>query len=208
MRGLRELFIQPEFIHVGNHPSLRWVWHKAVFGNELAAGDVCRRRRDFELFGDRYREQVMKNHKPKRGKAYRPRAMHMPMMAETHYALSFQLHAAVETLIHKPSAGAYNEMTKKIATMTDAVGHMRNSNDLSNDRDATANALRTAVMVLDDVRKRWERIEVVAVTNIEATSLRNACGILDATLKKIPKNVYDGCVMQVARDAHYRQKAE
>jgi hypothetical protein len=139
-------------------------------------------------------------------KAYRPRAVHVPMMAETHERLALTLHMAVETLISRPSSTAYNEMTKKIASLTDAVGNMRNTSDLSGHRDATANALRTAVMVLDSVWKRWERTGAVAVTEIEAISLRNACGVLDNAIKEIPKNVFDACVLQVNQDAFYRQQ--
>jgi hypothetical protein len=144
--------------------------------------------------------------KKKRCKAYKPKPINRPMMAETHHSLALKLHTAVETLINRPSASAYNEMTKHVAILTDAVGHMRNSNDLSKDRDATANALRTAVLVLDQIWNRWTKTAKVIVMPLDAVSLRNAVGVLDGAIKEIPKNIFDGCVLQVNRDAFYQQQ--
>jgi prepilin-type N-terminal cleavage/methylation domain-containing protein len=145
-----------------------------------------------------------RNSKPR--KAYKPKAAHLPMMRETHDRLALKLHLTVEALITQPSPLAYNELTKKLATLTDAISHMRGGRHLVDDHDAAANALRTSVIVLGAIFDRWEKTKNLAVTAMEALSLRSAAGVLDDAIRRIPKNVFDSSTVIVRARANNELK--
>ena len=132
--------------------------------------------------------------KPRKG--YKPKAIHLPMMAESRDRMAMKLHLNIETLITSPSSDAFNELCKKIASLTDALSHMR-GRPIVDDRDAAANAIRTAVATLSQIQERSERTDTLAVTDLEALSLRNASGVLDVELARIPKNVMDASIIIV-----------
>ena len=112
--------------------------------------------------------------KPRKG--YKPKAIHLPMMAESRDRMAMKLHLNVETLITSPSSDAFNELCKKIASLTDALSHLR-GRPIIDVRDAAANAIRTAVSTLSQIQERSERTETLGVTDLEALSLRNASGV-------------------------------
>ena len=139
-------------------------------------------------------------------KTYKPKAIHMPMMAESRDRMAMRLHLNVETLIASPSSEAFNELCKKVASLTDALSHLR-GRPIANDRDAAANAIRTAVATLTQIQERAERTETLGVTDTEALSLRNASGVMDLELGRIPKNIIDASIAIIKRQTDERINA-
>jgi hypothetical protein len=134
------------------------------------------------------------NKKPR--KPYKQKPIHLPMMAESRDRMAMRLHLNVETLISSPSSEAFNELCKKVASLTDALSHLRGK-PIVDDTDAAANAIRTMVMTLAQVQQRSERTKALGVTDLEAVSLRNASGVLDVEMGRIPKNVLDASILIV-----------
>lgn len=116
-----------------------------------------------------------------------------------------RLHLNVEALISSPSSDAFNELCKKVASLTDALSHLR-GRAIANDKDAAANAIRTAVMTLNAIHERAERTGTLAVTEMEGLSLRNASGAMDIELGKIPKNVLDASIILVRQQLSEKLK--
>ena len=129
-------------------------------------------------------------------KRYREKAIHLPMMAESRDRMAMKLHLNVEMLVQNPSPDAFNELCKKIASLNDALSHMR-SRAIVDDKDAAANAIRTTIMTLNGIYERFDKYKKLSVTEFEAISLRNAAGVLDVELARIPKNVLDASIAQV-----------
>ena len=139
-------------------------------------------------------------------KKYREKPIHLPMMPESRDRMAMRLHLNVEALIASPSSEAFNELCKKVASLTDALSHLR-GRPIFNDRDAAANAIRTAVATLTQIQERAERTEVLAVTETEALSLRNASGAMDIELGRIPKNVLDASIAIIRKQTEERIEA-
>ena len=139
-------------------------------------------------------------------KQYKEKSVHLPMMAASRDQLAMKLHLNVEALIASPTSDAFNELCKKVASITDALSHLRNRS-IVDDKDAAANAIRTAVMTLNQIQERTSRTGTLAVTDTEAISLRNASGAMDVELARIPKNVMDASIYLVKRQIDNRMKA-
>lgn len=134
------------------------------------------------------------NRRPR--KAYKPKSIHLPMMASSRDSLAMKLHLNVESLIAAPDSDAFNELCKKVASITDALSHLR-GRAIVDDRDAAANAVRTCVSTLAAVHERAMVNSKLVITEFEAMSLRNAAGSLDVELARIPKNVMDAAITTV-----------
>ena len=74
------------------------------------------------------------NKKPR--KRYKEKPIHLPMMPESRDRMAMRLHLNVEALIASPSSEASNELCKKVASLTDALSHLR-GRPIFNDRDAS-----------------------------------------------------------------------
>lgn len=141
------------------------------------------------------------NKKPR--KKYREKAIHLPMMAGSRDSLAMKLHLNVEAMIASPSSDAFNELCKKVASLNDALSHLR-GRAIVDDKDAAANAIRTTIRTLHDIHERSERTGTLSVTEFEALSLRNASGAMDVELARIPKNVMDASIHLVKRQTQER----
>ena len=139
-------------------------------------------------------------------KRYKEKPVHLPMMAESRDRMAMKLHLNVEALIASPSSDAFNELCKKVSALTDALSHLR-GRPIFQDKDAAANAIRTCVATLTQIHERAERTDTLAVTEVEALSLRNASGALDVALAKIPKNVLDASILITKRMTEERVEA-
>ncbi len=139
-------------------------------------------------------------------KKYREKAIYLPMMAGSRDSLAMRLHLNVESLIASPSSDAFNELCKKVASLNDAISHVRGRR-LVDDKDAAANAIRTTIRTLNDIHERTERTGTLTVTEFEAMSLRNASGAMDVELARIPKNVMDASIHLVKRQTQERIEA-
>ena len=113
------------------------------------------------------------NKKPR--KPYREKLIHVPMMPESRSALATQLYASVMTLIHAPSVDACNEVSKKLAIMNHA--------------GLQSVALTSAILVIDSVIDRFQRVGKIGISKSETETLKTAVGALDQQLATIPVNV-------------------
>ena len=138
-------------------------------------------------------------------KKYREKPVHLPMMAESRDRMAMRLHLNVEALIASPSSEAFNELCKKVSALTDALTHLR-GRPIFDDKDAAANAIRTAIATLTQIQERSERTGSLGVTEVEALSLRNASGVMDVELGRIPKNVLDASIILVKRQINEKLK--
>ncbi len=110
----------------------------------------------------------------KRNKKYTPRMPNIPMMRETRDSLAMALHAAVETLIHRPGIDAYNAVSLNLMTIGRACGK----------RDCIEAAKRAML----DIFARYERVGKIGANGQDAQALRCAAGALDGLLATIPVN--------------------
>lgn len=125
----------------------------------------------------------MHTSKPRRNKRRQARAVHVPMMPDTHRKLALEMHLAAEALITQPSPATYNQLTKILAALNRA-GHASASLDLAN----------TAMAAICD---RYERMGKVGVSENEALVLKLAIGGLDQKLSSIPLNKIKQAVAEV-----------
>jgi hypothetical protein len=116
-------------------------------------------------------------------KAHRPKPIHVPMMAEGRDALAMQMHAAVETLIQRPSIDSYNRVSKMLATMNYA--------------GLKADCLDMATDTVNAVCDRYERVKAIGLSDKEAEMLRAMAGELDWMIGKIPVNVFKAAAATV-----------
>jgi hypothetical protein len=120
----------------------------------------------------------------KKPRKFRP--IHVPMMPESRNALALQLHAAVETLINRPSIDSYNALSKMLATMTDA--------------GITDECLNMATETLNGICDRYERVQRIGLSDKEGENLRAMAGELDWLIGKIPVNVFRASAAMVNRN--------
>jgi hypothetical protein len=121
----------------------------------------------------------------KRSKTYRPRAVNVPMMCETHDSLALDLRLSVETLIAAPSVDTYNAVSLKLVTLGRVVGA----------RDFMEQAKRAML----DVAARFERVGKMGVSDPEAAALRDSLGQMDAVIALVPVNKFAAAEAKTAR---------
>lgn len=151
------------------------------------------------------------NKKPrkKRPPVHQRRIAHVPMMGETHQRIAMQLQAAIFTLTTAPSVESYNALAKLLQAITFTLEYLRKGGNesLVKARDTLANSLRTAVLVMDAITRREDRIHTWAVTDDEAASLRASAGALDTALGMMPANVLDAAMNIAEAEAAAQDRA-
>jgi hypothetical protein len=113
----------------------------------------------------------------------RQRAANRPMMQETHRRLALELRLAVESLAGAPSPDSYNVLSKMLAALS--RGGIRLA------------ALETATATMNQICDRYERVGKVGLKDDEAQALRHAVALIEATLPKMPVNVFARAVAEV-----------
>lgn len=136
------------------------------------------------------------NRKPR--KQYRGAARHVPMMADTHNAEALRLHMTVSGFIAQPSVDLFNELTRKLAAVSESTLYLRKVKDIVGARDRVANALRTLTLTLNGIAERVALTKVLSCRDDEATSLRTTAEVLDEAIAKIPANVFKEAKAAVA----------
>lgn len=129
--------------------------------------------------------------KPKRNKAYVPRALNIPMMRETRDSLALALHAAVETLIERPSIEAYNVVSVNLMTIGRTCG--------------LQGCVEQAKRAMLDIYARYVRVGKIGANADDAQALRTAAGAMDGLLARVPVNRWaaaDARTMQQCRAAN------
>lgn len=120
----------------------------------------------------------------KRNKKYSPRIPNIPMMRATHDELALGLHVAIETLIARPDADNYNDVSLRFITLGRVVGPQA--------------YMERAKGAMLDIAARFERVGKFGVSDAEADALRMASGQMDAALPKIPVNKLWAAEMRTA----------
>jgi hypothetical protein len=122
--------------------------------------------------------------KTKRNKAYKPRSVRIPMMAETRNSLALELHLATEALIAVPSPETYNQLSMMLASLRRA-GAMHACIDQASD----------AMLSICD---RFDRVGKVGVAESEAAILRQAAGGIDSQIGTVAVNKFKQSVADVS----------
>lgn len=122
--------------------------------------------------------------KLKRNKAYKPRPISIPMMAETRDSLSLELRLAIEVLIAAPSADTYNQLSKMLAALRRAGATDSSIDDASD-----------AMLAICD---RFERVGKVGVSENEMTVLRQAADGIDREIGTVPMSKFRQSVADVS----------
>ncbi|GGY67837.1 hypothetical protein GCM10007387_57520 [Pseudoduganella albidiflava] len=104
-------------------------------------------------------------------------------MSETHDRLALELRMAVEALVGAPSPDAYNVLTKMLAAL--------------NRSGIRLAALETATATMNEICDRYERVGKIGLKDGEALALRCAAASIEATLPKLPVNVFARAVAEV-----------
>jgi hypothetical protein len=108
----------------------------------------------------------------------------VPMVAETHRRLALELRMTGETLIASPSVDAFNQLSKMFAALCNA-GMAGEAIDLATD-------------TMTDICDRYERVQKIGVSELEAEWLRLAIASIDDRLPLIPVNRFEKAVAEVA----------
>lgn len=114
---------------------------------------------------------------------FQPKA-NVPMVAETHRRLALELRMAGETLIASPSVDAFNQLSKMLAALCNA--------------GMTGEAIDLATDTMTDICDRYERMQKIGVSELEAEWLRLAIASIDDRLPMIPVNRFEKAVAEVA----------
>lgn len=125
-------------------------------------------------------------------KAYRPKPVHIPMMAESRNALAMQLYAAIKTLVDRPDVDACNRVSKILATMSQA--------------GLKSTHLDEASEAMNQIVDRFIRVGKIGVSDSEAETLHRTAGQLDVLLATIPVNVLRASKQMVS--ANFRKMQE
>lgn len=142
-----------------------------------------------------------KSQKPRKAYNRDKRAIHVPMMGERHGTEATSLHLHIEALCAAPTRELFNATTKKLAGIISAISYLRNK-PLGEEKDATSIALRTGLLTLDAVCKRYEASGgKLFVSKEEAFSLKRASIEIDRALQTIPVNVLDAAGIAVEWEA-------
>lgn len=112
--------------------------------------------------------------KPRNKKYAGPRLPNIPMMKSTHDELALGLHASIETLIARPDADTYNDVSLRFITLGRVVGKQT--------------YMEQAKGAMLDIAARFERMGKFGVNAAEAAALRQASGQMDMALPRIPVN--------------------
>jgi hypothetical protein len=118
----------------------------------------------------------MSSPKKARNKKYRPRAVNIPMMVETHDDLALGYRMAVEALIASPNVETYNAVSLKLVTLGRVVGPQ--------------DFMEAAKSAMLDVFARFERVGKIGASEPEASVLRETSRLMDAVIALIPVNKF------------------
>lgn len=113
---------------------------------------------------------------------FQPKA-NIPMATETHRRLALELRMAGESLIASPSVDAFNLLSKMLAALCNA--------------GMAGEAMDLATGTMSDICDRYERVQKIGASQIEAERLRLAIASIDDRLPLIPVNRFLKAVAEV-----------
>lgn len=125
--------------------------------------------------------------KDRKHKKYVPKRVIVPLTKAGHDTKALELHAYVETAIHRPSFATCDELAKRLGAITAAFFAMRGPFPGRKDPDAIA--IQSMNLALEAVQKRFDTYGKWHINDQEAQSLRFAAGQLDGELKTLPYNL-------------------
>ena len=125
--------------------------------------------------------------KDRKQKTYKPKRIVVPLTRAGHDTKALELHAYVETAIHRSSFATCDELAKRLGAITAAFFAMRGPFPGRKDQDAIA--IQSMNLALEAVQKRFDDHGKWHINEQEAQSLRHAAGMLDGELKTLPYNL-------------------
>jgi hypothetical protein len=125
--------------------------------------------------------------KDRKHKKYIPKHVAVPLTKAGHDTKALELHAYVETAIHRPSFGTCDELAKRLGAITAAFFALRGP--FPNRKEPDAIAIQSMNLALEAVQKRFDEHGKWHINAQEAQSLRFAAGMLDGELRYLPYNV-------------------
>ena len=143
------------------------------------------------------------NKKPR--KQYKPRVRAVPAIIPLETAgeamplLAGQLHAAIITLIARPSTSSCNNLSRQLCVIAGGMSHASGGAPIKGNADAASIAIQSAINAIEDVIARHDRTGAVSVSSLEAKTLRAAAGKLDEVLYSMPLLCYRRAESEVSR---------
>ena len=138
----------------------------------------------------------------RRNKAYKPRIVTIPklipiqMVTDELPLLAPQLHAAVMTVIERPSCEACNNLSRQLTVIAAGISYKVGGSVRGT---AEGIPLQSAILAVEAIVDRHERTGVVAVSEQEAATLRAAAGALDGVLCNMSVTAYQWAERDVMR---------
>lgn len=118
----------------------------------------------------------MSKPKPKRDKKHSPRIPNIPMCVETHADLALRTRMSIEALIAAPSVETYNAVSLRLVTLGRVVG--------------AQDFMESAKAAMLSIFARYERVNKMGVSELEAAQLRDASRFMDAAIALVPVNKF------------------
>lgn len=135
--------------------------------------------------------------KDRKHKTYKPKRVLVPLTKAGHDTKALELHAYVETAIHRPSFATCDELAKRLGAITAAFFAMRGP--FPGRKGVDAIAIQSMNLALEAVQKRYDVHGKWHVNEQEAASLRRAAGMLDGELKSLPYNLQQNAEQMIDR---------
>jgi hypothetical protein len=147
--------------------------------------------------------------KDRKHKKYAPKKVIVPLTKAGHDTKALELHAFVETAIHRPSFATCDELARRLGAITAAFFTMRGPFPKRKNPDAIA--IQSMNLALEAVQKRFDAHGKWHINDMEAESLRRAAGMLDGELRYLPYNLQQNAeklIKQLVSNMTAEQAAE
>jgi hypothetical protein len=138
----------------------------------------------------------MSRPKKPRNKTYTPRPANVPMMVALATGpvdadgLAFKLHAAILTMVERPTTEHCNNLTQQLCALTIAMSLRSNGIQAGGPYAYLFRTLQSAIKVIEAIIDRFERTGALGVAGPETATLHAAAQVLDPNLHLIPEALY------------------
>jgi hypothetical protein len=125
--------------------------------------------------------------KDRKHKKYAPKRIAVPLTKAGHDQKALELHAYVETAVHRPSFNTLDELARRLGAITAAFFAIKGPFPGRKDQDAIS--IMSMNLTLLEIQNRFDKSGQWHVSDIDAYSLRQASGQLDGEMRKLPYNL-------------------
>lgn len=128
----------------------------------------------------------------KRNKSYKPKKISIPALIPMASVLdvmpdmSFHLYRIFDRAIDEPTVETVDDLGGAIVSLAAALSAANKGAAIRHKTDAASLAIKSAIRAYEDIDSRADRTGVIAITETEALTLRNAAGRLEMALQNIP----------------------